>query len=265
MDKLIIMAGPCAIESREIAHQVAQKVKYLCEGYSTSDFEIEYIFKASWKKANRTRLSSFTGIDQQEALNILKEIGNTYDVPVITDIHESHEAALVATYVTHLQIPAFLCRQTDLLVAAGKTGLPVNVKKGQFVSPEMMGFAAEKIRSTGNDQVFLCERGTTFGYSNLIVDFTSIPRMQKFAPVIMDSTHCLQMPNQTHGVTGGDPTMIGTMVNAAIAAGVDGLFIETHPNPAEAGSDSATQLQLDRFEGILAQAIKIRRALNGSS
>jgi len=256
MKKLILMAGPCAIENRKTPFQVVEAVKEM-----TDRLGIDYIFKASWAKANRTRLTSFTGIDQQEALGILKEIRDTYDVPVITDIHESHEAALVAPYVTHLQIPAFLCRQTALLIAAGETGLPVNVKKGQFVSPEMMGFAAEKVRSTGNEQVFLTERGTTFGYSNLIVDFTSIPRMQKFAPVIMDCTHCLQMPNQTHGVTGGDPTMIGTMVNAAVAVGVDGLFIETHPDPASAGSDSATQLQLDRLEGILVQALKIRGQL----
>tara|TARA_R110002110_G_scaffold280701_2_gene495342 strand:+ start:380 stop:1150 length:771 start_codon:yes stop_codon:yes gene_type:complete len=256
MKRLTLLAGPCAIENRETPYQVVEHVQRICDR-----LDIDYIFKASWKKANRTRLNSFTGIDKQEALDILKDIHEQYNVPVITDIHESHEAAMVAEYVTHLQIPAFLCRQTDLLIAAGKTGLPVNVKKGQFVSPEMMGFAAEKVRSTGNDQVYLCERGTTFGYSNLIVDFTAIPRMQKFAPVIMDCTHCLQMPNQTHGVTGGDPSMISTMVNAAIAAGVDGLFIETHPDPASAGSDSATQLQLDQLEEILERALRIRKAL----
>ena len=256
MKRLTLLAGPCAIENRETPYQVVEHVQRICDR-----LDIDYIFKASWKKANRTRLNSFTGIDKQEALDILKDIHEQYNVPVITDIHESHEAAMVAEYVTHLQIPAFLCRQTDLLIAAGKTGLPVNVKKVQFVSPEMMGFAAEKVRSTGNDQVYLCERGTTFGYSNLIVDFTAIPRMQKFAPVIMDCTHCLQMPNQTHGVTGGDPSMISTMVNAAIAAGVDGLFIETHPDPASAGSDSATQLQLDQLEEILERALRIRKAL----
>lgn len=254
MKRLTLIAGPCAVENEEVPFHVAKTVKEITDRIGGIDF----IFKSSWKKANRTRLDSFTGIDREDALNILKRIRDELSLPVITDIHESHEAALVANYVTHLQIPAFLCRQTDLLVAAGATGLPVGVKKGQFVSPEMMEHAVTKVKSGGGKDVFLMERGTTFGYKNLIVDFTSLPKMKKYAPVFLDCTHCLQEPNQAHGVTGGNPEMIGHMVNAAIAVGVDGLFIETHPNPSKAGSDSATQLQLDQLEGILRKAMKIR-------
>lgn len=258
MDKLILIAGPCAVEDFSTPFIVAEKVKEITDRLGG----FEFIFKSSWKKANRTRLDSFTGINEDEALGVLRAIRNRFNIPVITDIHESRDASRVAEYVTHLQIPAFLCRQTDLLVAAGNTGLPVNVKKGQFVSPEMMEHAVTKIKSAGKDsKVYLCERGTTFGYSNLIVDFTSLPKMRKYAPVIMDSTHCLQMPNQSHGITGGNPEMIGHMVNAAVAVGVDGLFIETHPNPSSAGSDAATQLQLDQLENILIKALKIREAV----
>lgn len=255
MKKLILMSGPCAVENKELCFKVAKHVKDICDR-----LDIEYIFKASWEKANRTRLDSFSGINQEEALDVLKSIKEELGLSVITDIHESYQAELVAPYVTHLQIPAFLCRQTSLLIAAGETNLPVNIKKGQFVSPESMKFAVEKVKSTGNEQVFLTERGTTFGYGNLIVDITSIPRMQEYAPVIMDATHCLQMPNTTEGVTGGNPSMIGTMCYAAIAAGVDGLFIETHPTPHKALSDSATQLQLDKIEAILERCLKIKEA-----
>lgn len=261
MRNLTLIAGPCAVEDEETPFLVAKTVKDICDRLGG----IDYIFKSSWKKANRTRLDSFTGIDKIEALEILKRVRDELGLSVITDIHESHEAELVADYVTHLQIPAFLCRQTDLLVAAGKTGLPVGVKKGQFVSPEMMQHAVSKVEAGFKEAgcypgVFLMERGTTFGYKNLIVDFTSLPKMRKYAPVFLDCTHCLQEPNQAHGVTGGNPEMIGHMVNAAVAVGVDGLFIETHPNPAIAGSDSATQLQLDQLEKILERALRIREA-----
>lgn len=256
MSNLTLIAGPCAVENEETPFLVANTVKEICDRLGGIDF----IFKASWKKANRTRLDSFTGIDRQDALDILKRVRDELGLPVITDIHESHEAALVADYVTHLQIPAFLCRQTDLLMAAGATGLPVGVKKGQFVSPEMMQHAVTKIKAGGGSDVFLMERGTTFGYKNLVVDFTSLPKMREYAPVFLDCTHCLQEPNQAHGVTGGNPAMIGHMVNAAVAVGVDGLFIETHPDPASAGSDSATQLQLDQLERILERAMRVREA-----
>jgi 2-dehydro-3-deoxyphosphooctonate aldolase (KDO 8-P synthase) len=258
MKNLILIAGPCAVEDDKSPFLVANEVKRICDKLGG----IDYIFKSSWKKANRTKLDSFTGISSLDALNILRAIRDDLGLPVITDIHESHEAELVAQYVTHLQIPAFLCRQTELLLAAGKTGLPVGVKKGQFVSPEMMEHAVEKvIAGGGGSEVFLMERGTTFGYKNLIVDFTSLPKMRKYAPVMLDCTHCLQEPNQSDGITGGNPDMIAHMVNAAIAVGVDGLFIETHPNPASAGSDAATQLQLDQLEGILVRALKIREAM----
>lgn len=256
MNPLILMSGPCAVEDGVMPFDVARKIKKI-----TDRLGIEFIFKSSWKKANRSRLDSFTGIDRMDALNILKAVKDEVGCPVITDIHESHEAEMVAKYVDYLQIPAFLCRQTDLLLAAGETGLPVNIKKGQFLAPEQMKFAADKVRSVGKGQeVFLTERGTTFGYQNLVVDITSLPRMLPFGKVILDATHCLQMPNQTKGVTGGNPDMIETMARAAVAVGVDGLFIETHPNPQDAKSDSATQLQLDQLEGILERVLKIREA-----
>ncbi len=255
--KLFLIAGPCAIEDRDLAFEIANYLKKLC-----SDLDIDLIFKGSFKKANRSKLDSFTGIDPLTALEILKEIGEELKLPTITDVHESHEPEMVANYVTHLQIPAFLCRQTDLLLAAGKTGCAVNIKKGQFLSPEAMQFALEKVKSTGNDNVWVCERGTTFGYTDLIVDATSISRMKKLgAPVVMDCTHSVQKPNQTSGVTGGDPDLIESISLSAIATGADGLFMEVHPNPSEALSDPHTMLQLDKLEGILRKCLKIRQAL----
>lgn len=254
MKPLFLIAGPCAIESRETAFLIAETVKKL-----TDELGIAYVFKGSYKKANRTRLDSFTGIEKEEALEILEEIGQTFEIPVLTDVHESYECAEVAQYVDYLQIPAFLCRQTDLLLAAGGTGKGVNIKKGQFMSPEAMRFAWEKVRSTGNDQTWLTERGTTFGYESLVVDMTSIPRMQAFGgTVVMDCTHSVQQPNQTSGITGGDAQLIATMARAAVAAGTDGLFIETHPNPAEAKSDAASMLPLKDLGGLLKAVSKIR-------
>lgn len=257
MSKLFLIAGPCAIEEEETAYLIAHKVKSLCD-----QLGIDYIFKGSYKKANRSRLDSFTGIDKNEALNILKAVSEDLGVPNITDVHESSEPEMVSEFVSHLQIPAFLCRQTDLLLAAGKSGCTVNIKKGQFLSPEAMVFALEKVKSTGNDKVWLCERGTTFGYSDLIVDATSIARMKEHgAPVVMDCTHSVQKPNQTSGVTGGDPRMIETIALSAIATGADGLFMEVHPNPSLAKSDPHTMLQLDKLEGILEKCVRIREAL----
>jgi len=257
MSKFTLIAGPCAIEDDVTPFLIAEKIKNIC-----NNLNIRYIFKGSYKKANRTRLNSFTGIDKSQALSVLKNIGKEFSIPTITDIHESYEASEVSEYVDCLQIPAFLCRQTDLLIEAGKTGSLINIKKGQFVSPETMRFAVEKVRSTGNENIMLTERGTTFGYNNLVVDFTSIPTMQSFSvPAILDATHCLQRPNQTSGVTGGDPNMIATMCYAGVAAGADGLFIETHPNPALAKSDSASMLQLDKLEAILDNCISIRNVI----
>ena len=252
-----LIAGPCAIESRELAFVIAERVSSVC-----NELEIPYIFKGSYRKANRSKLTSFTGIGDEKALQILKEVGETFHVPVTTDIHTEEEADL-AGYVDILQIPAFLCRQTSLLVAAAATGKPVNVKKGQFVSPESMQFAVEKIRESGNPNVLLTERGTTFGYQDLVVDFRGIPVMQSFGvPVVLDCTHSLQQPNQASGVTGGKPGMIGTIASAGIAVGADGIFIETHPRPAEALSDGANMLELDRLEPLLRRLLLIKKALN---
>lgn len=256
MSKFILIAGPCAIEDHETPYLVAEKVQQIC-----NKLDIEFVFKSSFKKANRTRLDSFTGIQKKEAFQILADIKQRFNVPVLTDIHETYEAAEVREYVDYIQIPAFLCRQTELLLAAGITGKWVNIKKGQFSSPESMQFAVEKIHSTGNNKVLLTERGSTFGYQDLIVDMRSIPKMQKYARVIMDCTHSLQQPNQTSGVTGGDPDMIETIARAAVAVGVDGLFIETHPNPANAYSDGKNMLQLDKLEGILETCMKIRKVV----
>ncbi|XOV68591.1 MAG: 3-deoxy-8-phosphooctulonate synthase [Fluviicola sp.] len=257
-NKLTLIAGPCAIEDDEMPFIIGQEVKTICDRLG-----IEYIFKGSYRKANRSRLDSFTGIGDDLALGILQNVGKELGVETITDVHESHEPEKVAKYVNNLQIPAFLCRQTELLLAAGNTGCGVNIKKGQFLSPEAMVFPLEKVRSTGNDKVWLCERGTTFGYSDLIVDATSISRMKELgAPVIMDCTHAVQKPNKTEGVTGGDPKLIETITLSAVATGADGLFMEVHPNPKTAKSDPHTMLQLDKLEGILEKCLAIRQVLS---
>lgn len=253
-----LIAGPCAIESRELAFSIAEQVSTIC-----NKLEIPYIFKGSYRKANRSRLTSFTGIGDEKALMILQEVREKYNVPVTTDIHSEPEAAIAAEYVDILQIPAFLCRQTSLLIAAASTGKVVNVKKGQFVSPESMRFAVEKIVASGNSKVLLTERGTTFGYQDLIVDFRGIPVMQSNGvPVVLDCTHSLQQPNQAEGVTGGKPEMIETIARAGIAVGADGIFIETHPNPAEALSDGANMLPLNRLQHLLEKLVSIKKALN---
>ncbi len=261
MKPFILIAGPCAIEGREMAFEIARAVKAICD-----DLGIRYIFKGSYRKANRSRLDSFTGIGDDKALGILKEIGETLKVETITDIHESHEAEKVARYVDHIQIPAFLCRQTELLLAAGRTGKGVNIKKGQFLSPEAMVFALEKVQSTGNQNAWVCERGVSFGYSDLIVDATAIHRLKKLGtPVIMDCTHSVQKPNKTEGVTGGDPSLIETIALSAVATGADGFFIETHPDPKCAQSDPHTMLQLSRLRGILEKSMRIRNTLYHAS
>jgi len=252
-----LIAGPCVVETEEIAIKTAEKVSTICKNLG-----IPYIFKSSYRKANRTSSSSFTGIGDEEALAIVKKVGEKFSLPTVSDIHAHEEAAIAAKYVDVLQIPAFLCRQSDLLIAAAETGKIVNVKKGQFVSGEAMKFAVEKIRNAGNNKVVLTERGTTFGYQDLVVDYRNIPIMQSHGvPVVMDCTHALQQPNQTSGVTGGNPQMIGTIAKAAIAAGADGIFIETHPNPAIAKSDGANMLRLDLMEDLLKQLVKIRQAV----
>jgi len=252
-----LIAGPCVVEGEELVMEVADKVFSLCKKLG-----IPYIFKASYRKANRTSASSFTGIGDEQAMKLVKKVGDHFKLPTTSDIHARDEAAEAAKYFDILQIPAFLCRQTDLLIAAAQTGKVVNVKKGQFVSGEAMKFAVDKIRQAGNDKVMLTERGTTFGYHDLVVDYRNIPVMQSHhVPVVMDCTHSLQQPNQTSGVTGGNPQMIGTIAKAAIAAGANGLFIETHPNPAVAKSDGANMLHLNKLEELLVQLVKIRKAV----
>ena len=252
-----LMAGPCAIEGEEMALEIAGRIKEI-----TDRLQIPFIFKGSYRKANRSRLDSFTGIGDEKALKILRKVGETFNVPTVTDIHESAEAAMAAEYVDVLQIPAFLCRQTDLLVAAAKTGKTVNVKKGQFLSGEAMQFAVGKLRDSGNENIILTDRGNSFGYSDMVVDFRNLPIMQSFGvPVVMDVTHSLQQPNQTSGVTGGQPALIETIAKAAIAVGADGLFIETHPTPATAKSDGANMLALDNLEVLLTKLVKIRQAI----
>lgn len=252
-----LIAGPCVVESEELVMEVADDVYSICKKLG-----VPYIFKASYRKANRTSASSFTGIGDETAMKLVKKAGEHFGLPTTSDIHAHEEAAQAAKYIDILQIPAFLCRQTDLLVAAAETGKIVNVKKGQFVSGEAMKFAADKIRNAGNDKVMLTERGTTFGYHDLIVDYRNIPIMQaNNVPVIMDCTHSLQQPNQTTGVTGGNPQLIGTIAKAAIAAGANGLFIETHPNPSVAKSDGANMLHLSKLEALLVQLVKIRKAV----
>lgn len=254
---LTLISGPCAVEELETCLEIARELKRI-----TAKLGIKYIFKASYKKANRTSLNSFTGIDEDSALNILKTVGEEVGVETITDVHESKDPAKVSQFVDHLQIPAFLCRQTDLLLAAGESGCGINIKKGQFLSPEAMKFPLEKVLSTGNDKVWLCERGTTFGYQELIVDATSIARMKEHgAAVIMDCTHATQKPNRTVGTTGGDPAMIETLALSAIVTGADGLFIEAHPNPSVARSDSATMLSLEHMEALLTKVMKVKAAV----
>lgn len=252
-----LIAGPCVVESEELIMEVADKVSGICKNLG-----IPYIFKASYRKANRTSEKSFTGIGDETALALVKKVGDKYKLPTTSDIHAHEEAAIAAKYIDILQIPAFLCRQTDLLHAAGETGKIVNVKKGQFLSGPSMKFAVEKIKNTGNEKVILTERGTTFGYQDLVVDFRNIPWMQEHkVPVVMDVTHSLQQPNQTTGITGGNPQLIGTIAKAAVATGANGLFIETHPDPAVAKSDGANMLRLDLLEGLLQQLVKIRKAI----
>ena len=247
------------IEGEEMAFRIAEKCIKI-----TDTLKIPYVFKGSFKKANRSRIDSFTGIGDEKALKILDKIRNSFNIPVVTDIHSPEDAVMAAEYVDVLQIPAFLCRQTDLLVAAAKTGKFINIKKGQFLSPQAMAFAVQKVRDAGNDNVAVTERGTTFGYQDLIVDFRGIPEMKSIGvPVILDATHSLQQPNQTQGVTGGMPEMIETIARAGIAVGADGLFIETHENPAEAKSDGANMLKLALLEGLLTKLIAIRNAING--
>jgi len=257
-NNFFLMAGPCVVESEEMVLRIAERVIKICDG-----LEIPYIFKASYRKANRTRLDSFSGIGDDNALKILGKVKSTFNVPIVTDIHDASEAAMAAEYADVLQIPAFLCRQTDILVAAAQTGKVVNVKKGQFLSPEAMQFAVDKIRQSGNEQVALTDRGTTFGYHDLIVDYRGIPTMKAMGvPVILDCTHSLQQPNQTSGVTGGNPAMIETIARAGIAVGADGLFIETHPDPAHAKSDGANMLHLDHLESLLGKLVQIRQVIN---
>ena len=252
-----LLAGPCVIEGEEMAMRIAERIIGI-----TERLQIPYVFKGSYRKANRSRLDSFTGIGDEQALNILKKVHDTFGVPTVTDIHTAAEAEMAAAYVDVLQIPAFLCRQTDLLVAAAKTGKVVDIKKGQFLSPHAMRFAADKVVEAGNPNVMITERGTTFGYQDLIVDYRGIPEMQTFGfPVILDVTHSLQQPNQTSGVTGGMPQLIETVAKAGIAVGVDGLFIETHENPAAAKSDGANMLQLDLLEELLTKLVRIREAV----
>jgi 2-dehydro-3-deoxyphosphooctonate aldolase (KDO 8-P synthase) len=255
-NNFFLIAGPCVVESEEMIMEIAEKVYGICKNLG-----IPYIFKASYRKANRTSASSFTGLGDDAALMMIGKVRQQFSLPATTDIHTAQEAATAAKYVDVLQIPAFLCRQTDLLIAAAETGKIVNVKKGQFVSGEAMQFAVKKIHSANNKNILLTERGTTFGYQDLVVDYRNIPPMKQYAPVVMDCTHSLQQPNQTSGITGGNPQMIGTIAKAAIATGADGLFIETHPNPAVAKSDGANMLKLDLLEGLLEQLVKIRKAV----
>ena len=256
-NNFFLMAGPCAIEGEELAMLIAEKVKAI-----TSRLQIPYIFKGSFKKANRSRLDSFTGIGDIKALEILHKVGTAFDLPTVTDIHEVEDAAKAAAYVDVLQIPAFLVRQTDLVVAAAKTGKVVNLKKGQFMSPESMQHAVNKVLESGNDKVMVTDRGTMFGYQDMVVDFRGIPTMKNFATTVLDVTHSLQQPNQSSGVTGGRPEMIATIARAGIAAGVDGLFIETHFDPANAKSDGANMLDLALLEKLLSDLTAIRKTIN---
>ena len=252
-----LLAGPCAIEGEDMALRIAEKVVKI-----TDHLKIPYVFKGSFKKANRSRIDSFTGIGDEKALKILKKVSQTFEIPTVTDIHEVADAKMAAQFVDVLQIPAFLVRQTDLVVAAAETGKVVNLKKGQFMSPESMQHAVKKVTDSGNDRAWITDRGTMFGYQDMIVDFRGIPTMKQFAPVVLDVTHSLQQPNQTSGVTGGRPALIGTMAKAGIAAGVDGLFIETHFDPATAKSDGANMLDLSLLEKLLEDLVALREVVN---
>ena len=256
-NNFFLLAGPCAIEGEEMAMQIAEKIMTV-----TNSLEIPFIFKGSFKKANRSRIDSFTGIGDKKALEILGKIRKDLSIPTITDIHEVKDIDLVSNYVDILQIPAFLARQTDLIVAAAKTSKIVNIKKGQFMSPTSMKFAVDKVKDSGNNNAIITERGNMFGYQDLVVDFRGIPIMKKYAPVILDATHSLQQPNQSSGVTGGNPELIETICKAGIASGVDGLFIETHPNPENAKSDGKNMLALEKLETLLAKLIKIKSAIS---
>lgn len=256
-NNFFLIAGPCAIESESMALDIADQIRNI-----TSRLNIPYIFKGSYRKANRSSIHSFTGIGDEKALKILKKVSDTFNIPVTTDIHTDEEASIAAEYVDILQIPAFLCRQTSLIAAAARTGKIVNIKKGQFMSPESMAHAVQKVRECDNPKVILTERGTTFGYQDIVVDYRGIPVMQSFGvPVVMDCTHSLQQPNQPSGVTGGKPGLISTIAKAAIAVGVDGIFIETHPDPTRAKSDAANMLPLDQLEPLLQKLVDIRQAI----
>ncbi len=256
-DNFFLLAGPCAIEGEEMALRIAEKLIEI-----TDKLEIPFVFKGSFKKANRSRIDSFSGIGDEKALRILRKVSETFGVPTVTDIHTNEDAAMAAEYVDVLQIPAFLVRQTDLLVAAANTGKVINLKKGQFMSPESMKHAVQKILDCNNPTVMVTDRGTMFGYQDMVVDFRGIPTMQQYATTVLDVTHSLQQPNQTAGVTGGRPDMIETIAKAGIAVGVDGIFIETHFDPAHAKSDGANMLHLDYFEGLMAKLVAIRKTIN---
>ena len=252
--QFILISGPCAIEGEEMAMRIAEKIKTISDNLS-----LPYIFKGSFKKANRSRLDSFTGIGDEKALKILEKVGKRFNLPTITDIHQIQDAAMAANYVDIIQIPAFLVRQTDLLIAAAKTNKFINLKKGQFMSPESMQYAVDKIKSTGNENTWITDRGTQFGYQDLIVDFRGIPVMKKFAPTILDVTHSLQQPNQGSGLTGGRPESIETIARAGISTGVDGIFIETHFDPSNAKSDGSNMLDIKHLEGLLTRLAGLKK------
>ena len=256
-NNFFLLSGPCAIEGEDMAMRIAEKIVSI-----TDKLEIPYIFKGSFKKANRSRVDSFTGIGDEKALKILRKVSETFQVPTVTDIHQASDAAMAAEYVDVLQIPAFLVRQTDLVVAAAKTGKVVNLKKGQFMSPESMQHAVTKVTDSGNNQAWITDRGTMFGYQDMVVDFRGIPTMKQYAPVVLDVTHSLQQPNQSSGVTGGRPDMIETIARAGIATGVDGLFMETHFDPSMAKSDGANMLHLDHLERLLTNLVVLRKTVN---
>ena len=255
-NNFFLLAGPCAIEGEDMAYRIAEKLVEI-----TNRYQIPLVFKGSYRKANRSRIDTFTGIGDEKALKILQEVGKHFGLPTVTDIHESHEAAMAAEYVDVLQIPAFLVRQTDLVVAAAQTNKVVNLKKGQFMSPESMQHAVKKVQDSHNEKIMVTDRGSMFGYQDLIVDYRNIPIMQKFATTVLDITHSLQQPNQSSGVTGGRPELIETIAKAGIACGVDGIFVETHFNPSEAKSDGANMLPLDQFDALMEKLVKIRQTI----